>query len=365
MHVVVLADELFSTRERTLLRRIEVGFADEGVLVTHAVPAATVSDDSEAFSRTVAWPAASPLLGRARRASMLLERVLGAPGRERAPIGMVHVFGGSAWELGLELARAAGVPVALEIWRRGLTERARHFHAGTGGPPILLIAPDPAIERLMLEQAPDAHVRLAPWGVHVKAAPRSLLPDHKAASIMITGPGRDAGAYVSAFGGVVQAARGTDAMVFVDADAAARAGVWSEADRLDALGCVSLIDGMEARRDLVLEGDLLVQPEPLGEQRSLLLDAMGAGMAVVAAEDPLVSWLIDGTTAVLVGETRALAWREAVGRLLADRTRARTLGATAREHVAANHRASAQIARILDAYDSVASPEAIPFDKDR
>jgi len=364
MHVVVLADELFAIRERTLLRRIEVGFADEGVRVTHTVPEeASSGDESDAFSRTVVWPPASPLVSRGTRASRLLGRIADAPGG--TPVGMVHVFGGSAWELGLELARAAGVPVALELWRPGLTERARHLHTGPNPPPVLFIAPDPSIERLMLEQVPDARVRLAPWGVHVKAVPRTLLPQDRAVSIMMTGPGRDPRAYAAAFCGVVEAVRGNDAVIFVDAEAGARAGIWREADRLDVLDRVSFIDGMEARRDLVLEGDLLIQPEPLGEQRSLLLDAMGAGMAVLAADDPLVSWLIDGTTAVLVGEARASAWREAVGALLTDRARARTLGATAREHVAANHRASAQIARILDAYDAVANPEAIPFREDR
>ena len=119
---------------------------------------------------------------------------------------------------------------------------------------------------------------------------------------------------MSAFEGVVSAMPGERLYhLFVDAEAAHRTGIWPVARGLGVLDRLSLIDEMEGRRELVLRGDVLVQSDARGEQRSLVLDAMASGMIVLAAEDPMVSYLVNGRTARTVSGTRSDEWAAALG----------------------------------------------------
>jgi hypothetical protein len=284
-------------------------------------------------------------------------------GPDSKHIDLIHVFGGSAWDDAIELGREAGVPVAFEMWRHGLIDRSRQLRPDPAGPPMMFIAPDLVIEQAMGDGPTPLPVRVAPWGVYLPPEPVELMSPDRATSIFFTGPGRTASALISAFEGVVAALPPErEFYLFADAEGARRAGLWRVAEKLGVLDRFSLIDEMEGRRELVLKGDILVQPEARGEYRSLVLDAMASGMAVLAAEDPLVSYLLDGRTAKLVSHEHADAWSSAIKPLLNDVSVARDLSHRAREFVRTTHRVSAQVAAVLDAYESLTSPEPIPFD---
>src|SRR5204862_4306381 len=96
--------------------------------------------------------------------------------QEPTDVDIIHVFGGSVWGLGADLALEAGSALALEVWRAGLVPKAQAFHMPDRtlrDEPVLLIAPDQAIERA-LRSVSDARVRpsvhLAAWGVLAPAA---------------------------------------------------------------------------------------------------------------------------------------------------------------------------------------------------
>jgi glycosyltransferase involved in cell wall biosynthesis len=150
-------------------------------------------------------------------------------------------------------------------------------------------------------------------------------------------------------------------MIFAADAAVAAAGGWSLIRRLGLTERVTLVPDMEARRELTLRGDAILLPESLGEHRTLTLDAMAAGMVVIAAADPMVPVLSDARTARLVQRPAAAAWREALEWMLRDAPGARALGAAAREHVKAHCRASTHVASVLGAYEWMTAGAAIPF----
>lgn len=150
-------------------------------------------------------------------------------------------------------------------------------------------------------------------------------------------------------------------MVFADEGAARQSGAWAVVQRLRLADRFTLAPDMEARRELTLRGDILLLPESRGEHRSLTLDAMAAGMLVIAADDPLVSVLSDGRTARLVRRPALELWREALTWALEEPNAARALAASGREHVRLHCRASSHVAAVVGAYEWMTSGESIPF----
>jgi glycosyltransferase involved in cell wall biosynthesis len=150
-------------------------------------------------------------------------------------------------------------------------------------------------------------------------------------------------------------------MFFAEAEAVHVSGIWPLVRRLGLSERFTLAPDVEARRELALRGDALVLPEALGEHRTLTLDAMAAGMVVIAAADPLVSVLVDTRTARLVDKPSAERWAGALRWLAESRDPARALALAAREHVRAQCRASAHVAAVMDAYEWMTASESIPF----
>lgn len=352
MRVLILADGLFATRERGLLSRLEVGLADEGVRVAQATPE-DVPASAAGLAESITYPAGLWTLGTAWRARQIKGKVSSG-----GKVDVVHVFGGSAWKLGAMVAAVLESELVLEVWRSGLAARA----AMGEWQEAIFMAPDPSIERQLLQEAAGLSVRLAPWGVLTPEAPSRILEEGRAPSVMMVGSGRDARATHAALEGIAQAAQSTpDLLVFVDAREARLAGLWEVARNLGLLERLSLIEDLEGRRDLLLRGDILVQPEALGEQRTTLLEAMGVGMAVVAASDASVSTLIDQRTAIVVNGRDRGAWGQAITGLLSDRDRARRLGLSAREYVREERQASAYVRAVLGVYQWATSADAIRF----
>lgn len=363
MRILILADEVFASRERALVTRLEVGIADEGVRVVHAVPErAAASLPGEVYSQALTYSDGGLLISRAVRVRKIVQELSDtrAAEDERA-VDIVHVFGGAAWSLGIELARQTGAGLALEVWRAGLVSRARTLRV-TGQLPPVFFSPDPAIERLLLTEDQGIAVRATPWGVHTPEECRPILRAGRAPTAMVVGGGRDLQAFGAALRGLAAAAREyPDLMIFMDPLPSRATPIARMARDLGLRRHLSMIEGLENRRDLLLQGDLLIQPESGGEQRSIVLDAMATGLAVVAAEDPLISTLIDGVTARLVRRNDPGGWGAALKGILEDPEQTRRLVGSARQWVRQHRRASDHVRAVLDAYAWMTSKGSIPF----
>jgi hypothetical protein len=350
MRALLLIDDFFASRERAMLGRLEVGLADEGVRVIQALPERLVPmAGHELAARTLAYEPRLIPLTRRFEAVRLAEAALRESEGEK--VDVVHVFGGSAWRLGMQVAEELNAALALEVWRSGLVGRAKGL--SFAGRRVVLMAPDVPIARALSEGVEPCPVRLAPWGVVAESSVRAILQQGRVPGAMIVGSGRDVVAFQAALTGIARVIRmGRELLIFCDALAARRARLWALARRLEILQHISLIEEIEARRDLLLQGDLIIQPDANGEARSVLLDAMGAGVLVIAAEDPFVGVLMDGRTARLVPEGNSQAWASTLEDVLGDVARARALSAQAHEFVRANRRASDHVRAVLQAYEA-------------
>ncbi|CAG0954294.1 hypothetical protein PHYC_00374 [Phycisphaerales bacterium] len=355
MRVLILTDAFFASRERSMLERLEVGLADEGVRVIHAAPETVANaQPGGVFTRTVSYSPRILTITRKLAAARLARIVEQAGELAYEGVDVVHVFGGSAWSLGADTAAALGASLVLEVWRAGLVERARSIEPR--GHRTLFIAPDPAIERSLAGGAESRPVRLAAWGTVAEPSLRPILAPDRAPSAMIVGSGRDAPAFAAALRGLADvASTRKDLLIFCDAVAARRSGLWALARKLNLLPQFSLIDELESRRDLLLQGDILIQPDAHGEARSTVLEAMATGMIVLAASDPMVSVLIDARTARLVPPAESAGWTRVVSDVLSNPDRARALAATAQEFVRTNRRASDHVRAVIQGYEWISA----------
>jgi glycosyltransferase involved in cell wall biosynthesis len=171
---------------------------------------------------------------------------------------------------------------------------------------------------------------------------------------MLAGTGRDQAAFTAALTGLAPLLRERElSLAFCDATAARRADLWPIAKKLGILHKLSLIEDLEGRRDLLLQGDVLVLPEAAGEQRGIALEAMASGLVVIAARDPQVTALQDDITARLVEARVASAWEEVFRRTLEDVGASRALATRAFEYVSTKRRASGYVRQVLAAYDAL------------
>ncbi len=352
--MVVVADRLFASRERELLSRLEIGLADEGVRVLQALPeegvtAAPGGPASGVYTASLTFPATGlPFTTgiRARRLAQRLEEV--DSGADDSPVDIVHVFGGSLWPFGAALADACGAGLALEVWRAGLIDRTSSFISASPKD-LLFIAPDPEIERALRQRG--APTRSAVWGVHAGDPPAPKLVAGRAPTVMLIGAGNDQRAMRAALEGVANCVRAhPDMLIFADALAARRADLYSVATQRGILSNLSLIEEIESRRDLLVQGDVLLLCEGNGEQRTIVLEAMAHSMIVLSVEDRNCDYLRDNVTARIVRPPTANAWATALGALLDDPAGARRIGESAREFVAKQRRASDHVRSVLEAY---------------
>jgi hypothetical protein len=350
MHAVIIADNSFATRERAILGRLEVGLADEGVRVIHAVPAALPHAQSIAIGlqSTVVRYEDSGLPFTLRRRATDLAHAIEAVSDDLSSIDAVHAFGLGSWSVAMELARQTGARPLLELWRPALVAPASALPAAG------YIVSEPSIAAALRKRSPRATIHPAPWGVHAPDHPRVPGgPDRPRAVAMLCDTG-DPRCTTPALAGLADA---PDLLIFAcieDASHAREAALWAAARKLNLLDRFSIVPGMESHREPILRMDMLLLPEAGGRQRTLTLEAMAAGVPVVARADPFLETLDDGRTARLVRADTPEAWAGTIASIIANPSGASDLIKSAHEHVRRNRAASSHVADVLRAYQQAA-----------
>lgn len=364
MHVLLLADAPFAEHERALLERMSAGLIGEGVRTTLALPknAGTIFS---LVSDPIRYSNRGLLFTQRIRAQQVAAKIAGSNPDPRRMVTVVHALGGAAWAMGHELAEIFQAPLVLEIWRGGLVDRAAQLKPQHGAP-TAYFAPDRPIERALVDAGITVPVRITPWGAYAPPRPTPILRAGRSVSIVFCSSGRDVDRCRESFEGVCRVVgERDDAMLFVAESAARRAGLWAIAERAEVLDRVSLMDRLEDRRDLVLRCDIIIYPDARHEQRTLLLDAMAHGLAIIATADPLVSVIQDGVTVAVPATPTPAGWADALRARLADRPGTVALGLSAREHVRQHRRASGHIAALIDAYTDLSRADSVPLPAER
>ena len=104
--------------------------------------------------------------------------------------------------------------------------------------------------------------------------------------------------------------------------------------------------------------DIFVRPSADTSFVADVLQAMGAGMAVVTLASTVCDYLRDGETVLLCDRPSAESLADALERLITDRAEAQRLATTAMEYVRSNHPVSAMAEQTADAYRKLALARA-------
>ncbi|MBL4808915.1 MAG: hypothetical protein JKY43_02520 [Phycisphaerales bacterium] len=350
MRALLIVDRLFAQHERAMLGRISIGLLDEGIETRLIVP-----DLGEAQTANL-----GPLVPQINykdkglsftlkiRAANIIRKLTADRSLDQWDI--IHAYGGQSWALAYELAKTLNSALVIEIWRAGLIPRAIQFQKHSTVE-CMFTAPDRSIEKAATAADARLPIQVTPWGVPVPASPRSILKPNKNISIVLQSSGRDRVGCTAAFDGVLDAIAGNENIhLFVNLHAARRSGLWARAKKANALSQLTLIDKIEEQRDLALNADFLVYPDTIHEQRSLLYEAMGNAMCVIASTTKQSSCLIENQTAAIVHQASRTQWASTLNDLIADPDKARTLSVNAWSHIRDHRKVSTHIGATIDTY---------------
>lgn len=362
MRVLLLADADFAQRERSMLERLAVGIADEGARVALAAPRAVTDNDLPTLIEHFGYDPPLPLLGARAQAEQLRETMLERRFiTEGGSLDVVHVFGANALELAMALGAQEQAGVVVEMWTRMKSTAARRVDRltrGADGPvDVVWSTPSAMMRDEFVRAAPGVDCRVIPWGVHAPRPSTGVSLDEPEALGVVLLVNRRMGALAATALGALKSAMESikQELVVICDDAVVRRDhrVWRAARKLDMLDRLSFVSGLEARRAPALGADLIVSITEPGEHRSIVLDAMGRGRAVVAKHDPLVDWLRDGATCRTVADAEGQSWRLVFAQLLAEPEDRAALGARAQEWVRSERSASGQVRDVLQHYAHV------------
>lgn len=370
MRVVILLDRAFARREREMLSRLEIGLADEGVRVVHAVPFASLGEENVGlYSTVVGYHDRGFGFTRRFRAGMLREGVCRALDEgDDATVDVIHAFGMGTWRLAIDLASMMGSAVLLELWQAAAINAAANATSLKFGKRSAEFAVcEPGMRRALRKRVPHATVHVTPWGVHTPAHLPALKPRevNRPLAVALLSDRGDPTAVAAALTGIAElgnvsgvggAGGGGGVLVFAgtqDGAAGRDSTIWSAARRLGLLDRLSLVSDMEARREPVLDMDLLVLPEATGRHRTVVLDAMARGVTVVGAMDELNEALVEDSRAVLVRRPTPEAWTAALLDAVTNIERTNARRTAAYEFVKSEKRASGHAATVLTAYNAM------------
>jgi len=373
MRVLILADRPFAAHERDMLTRVQVGLIDEGARVIEALPTDVADPDANPLIPTIAYSDQTAILASRARTRRILRGLqaidppLAPPDNPAMLVDVIHVFGAAAWPVAVSVASVTGASVAAECSRDADIRHMRALEktASTGDLTAtgVWIAANAQLGKTIESVNPAWPVVVAAWGTHTQDRPPRVPRSTTPMSISMIATGDEP----ASINGLLVALSTCphlpeDAMIFADATAFERhPALWRRARDLGLLARMSLIDRMEARRDLVLQTDILVVPEATGQTRSIILDAMASEMAILARADPQVEATSAPGVAVLAPAGTVDAWSDALTRLLANADHRARMGRAARAFVVANRPVYKQIEAILGAYALVRHEPVLKF----
>jgi hypothetical protein len=360
MRVLILVDARFAVHERALIERLIVGLAGEGIHAQVVLPIDRKLEESgfDLISEPIWYADRGLALTQRIRASQVARQVTkGQSSKDNdsltGVIDIVHIFGGGAWTMGRELARILGAGMVFEVWRAGLIDLAKGLNL-EGSDRALFLVPERPFESGLIRAGLGQRVHLAQWGAYVPAEPTNIFRDEKISSVVLMSSGRQKDQCIAAFEGIADAIEShPDVMVFANLEVVQRADLWSRVKGRKLEDRFTIIDRSEDRRDLLLRCDLMVYPDTLHEERTLLLDSMGAGMAILAGNDEYITPLHDSNGVVIVDRPSRSAWAAQLGECLSDLKMTRASGLESRAYVTKNRRVAMYVTSVLDAYQGL------------
>ena len=360
MHVALIVDHDRWHREHALVGRLAAGLRDRDIQLTAVLPEAVRTDavgdepPLDGVAEVYTPMQVPPWMRRARARQLAASLPAGVP-------DVIHAIGEEAWRVALDLARELDRPVTLEVWTAELINRVPPGRAAARVAGYIALS-DPIAEAL--RHRVDAHlVSVVPIGIEIPAQPREVLTNRdESMTLAILGSGRDLVGYRAVLTGLSRLISDLPQIqACLELRGPGEHEIWRHARRLDLLGHISSIVDAAMHRPLLTGCDVLVLPERQGQIRSIVLEAMAAGMPAVTADDPYLDILVPDETALIVDHAVPDDWTDKLRSVLTDPAVAPRLAASARSAVADCHRPAEQAERLAAAFRQVVSGGAHAF----
>lgn len=360
----MLIDEARLRGEHRMLARLTIGMVSEGVRVLRVIPDA-LDDDAlleadrklglipriETATQVVPW------LRRAR-----LEQLIEAT--DRPPTDLIYVSGEAWWAVGLELGRARGCPVAIDVWNVRQCRRAPRGHAA--GPVAAYVATSAALARNLRQRVDPDLVSIVPPGVPIpRDSRRGPAAGRDSIGLAIIGTGEDLASFQPMLRGLARLRdRSSTFQAFMALEGTRSHEVWRLVREAGLLECVSMLGGVESYRSLLAECDALVLPERMSGVPSIVLESMACGLPVFAVHNEHLEILVPEQTGVIIDQPTADRWGQELERLLTQPLALQKLGSAAAERVASTHASHQQVERLLGVFQQIIQGDALAFPAD-
>lgn len=359
MKAALLADPMWLMAEATTLRRLAAGLRDEGVQLVAVVPEAFDPDESDLSiaAEVLRYEPSGWRLVRDWRIGRFAERLA------ELDIDLIHALSGAMERSAVRLGQELELPVITSVWS---TAEAATLEAGEGVS-VRYTAPTRAIGDTARSGLDPSHtVKVVRPGVFLSGdepvKPPLSDPEHPP-SFLVIGDGRLDGAYESLLQGMARIGERIDnAMYFFYATGSEQHKLWRAAEALGLQEHVSWVPVGGASRELLVQADVVVQPQSSGTVRTVVLEAMRSGRPVIATADEAVDYLVEHRTARLLESPTPGDWAEALAQVETDRAGLVALGESAAKFVRDRHSAAKFTDAMLGLYRD-AAPEPIPFKK--
>lgn len=261
------------------------------------------------------------------------------------PPNVVHAMSAPSYQVGLALAEEFDADLILQVTSlEDCAEVERFREQGVGR---FLCFSEP-LSRVLHEQLklPEELIEIVRPGIPAVDRPVCFARADRAPTVVCTAPFTREGGVDR----VIEAAhtiqkRGRRAMFFLLGEGPYESALRQRARGLDVLSSVTFAHPGGDAFEVISSADIFVHPAATGCLYLDALQAMGAGIAVVAVPDPTADFFHPGQTALVCEGGAVSHLADGIDDLLADRILAQRLAAHAIAYVRAEHSMSAMADR--------------------
>ncbi len=385
MHVALIIDDDRLQLEQNWVNRIVVGLISVGARVTRLLPEDQPGDQRVALTPVLQYRKNRiPWLDRPDRERLVKQLLAAKP-------DVLHAMGVGAWDVGLELARAIGCPLVLDIW--SATDIAPAVKRTKSSSTVAaLIAANESIGATLRDKVEPDLVNVIPIGVYLPESSRPILTNlnvqeavkqDDAQSSEDTSPsllggvaavvmGR--GATLSAVqpllsGFAAIATKYPELMLFADFNEQVSHQAWALAGKLGIRSRMSLIPSVLQHRSSVLGADLLLIPHNTLAANSMLLEALAVPMQVISVVNESIDLLtpheLDDTNngILLLDSGKPKAWATTLTTVLADPHATHKRVMLSRAIIEKRHTTSRQAMMLYETYETILTGDAVKLEQ--
>lgn len=349
MKVALIAEPGWLEREFETHRHLVVGLMNDGVQVVRIAPEGAFEDKAAALAGERIVYAKSSWLWLQDHRIKRLHDIL-----DEIEVDMVHALSGAVVGAAVGLGRTMDIPVICSVWSMKWAGPVRRALRERGG--IITVPAEGMIESLR-ESPDDESVHLVKPGVFVSDDVPGAL-ENRDASIccLVIGDGRTDGSFAPLLQALAELRDEIPQLMFflcvLGGDVHR---LWQLAKELALLDRVNIVDPGPGGNELMIQADVVIQPQASGEFRGIILEAMAAGRPVIAAPDPALDYLIDDETARLIDSADQQAWVRILRDLRDGAPTWQALGQRAQAYVKQTYSPTKYIEGMLNVYRMAAS----------